>query len=180
MLADRSIEFKRESGEVGTESVGSDGLYEAAEVPGSGAVLLRTRVNTGDDLFALAVPGDETDLVQNIHSYSDLVARNWFASNGLDIEAVFESPGEISAVPSLAALRALEQSVSQITTDVQDDYNLNNINLFNDSYFADGSGIDQFLISNPVFINNGVINICLLYTSPSPRDATLSRMPSSA
>ena len=27
---------------------------------------------------------------------------------------------------------------------------------------------------------NGNIDICLLYTSPSPRDATLSRMPSSA
>ena len=26
----------------------------------------------------------------------------------------------------------------------------------------------------------GLSNICLLYTSPSPRDATLSRMPSSA
>ena len=26
----------------------------------------------------------------------------------------------------------------------------------------------------------GMINNCLLYTSPSPRDATLSRMPSSA
>ena len=26
----------------------------------------------------------------------------------------------------------------------------------------------------------GVVNRCLLYTSPSPRDATLSRMPSSA
>ena len=26
----------------------------------------------------------------------------------------------------------------------------------------------------------GASNICLLYTSPSPRDATLSRMPSSA
>ena len=26
----------------------------------------------------------------------------------------------------------------------------------------------------------GAINVCLLYTSPSPRDATLSRMPSSA
>ena len=25
-----------------------------------------------------------------------------------------------------------------------------------------------------------LINVCLLYTSPSPRDATLSRMPSSA
>ena len=29
-------------------------------------------------------------------------------------------------------------------------------------------------------ISNSVVCICLLYTSPSPRDATLSRMPSSA
>ena len=28
--------------------------------------------------------------------------------------------------------------------------------------------------------NSRIVNICLLYTSPSPRDATLSRMPSSA
>ena len=34
-------------------------------------------------------------------------------------------------------------------------------------------------ISNVVTSNTKVI-ICLLYTSPSPRDATLSRMPSSA
>ena len=27
---------------------------------------------------------------------------------------------------------------------------------------------------------HGYMNVCLLYTSPSPRDATLSRMPSSA
>ena len=36
--------------------------------------------------------------------------------------------------------------------------------------------ISKFLISN----NVGYSGICLLYTSPSPRDATLSRMPSSA
>ena len=29
-------------------------------------------------------------------------------------------------------------------------------------------------------LNKGILYICLLYTSPSPRDATLSRMPSSA
>ena len=29
-------------------------------------------------------------------------------------------------------------------------------------------------------INQEIYDICLLYTSPSPRDATLSRMPSSA
>ena len=27
---------------------------------------------------------------------------------------------------------------------------------------------------------DGIVDTCLLYTSPSPRDATLSRMPSSA
>ena len=31
----------------------------------------------------------------------------------------------------------------------------------------------------PITIDE-IVNTCLLYTSPSPRDATLSRMPSSA
>ena len=30
------------------------------------------------------------------------------------------------------------------------------------------------------FLTNNIFILCLLYTSPSPRDATLSRMPSSA
>ena len=34
-------------------------------------------------------------------------------------------------------------------------------------------------LPNQVSIQEG-FNVCLLYTSPSPRDATLSRMPSSA
>ena len=38
----------------------------------------------------------------------------------------------------------------------------------------DGKFIDQVGTYNPMLPN------CLLYTSPSPRDATLSRMPSSA
>ena len=31
-----------------------------------------------------------------------------------------------------------------------------------------------------IAMTNGNVDNCLLYTSPSPRDATLSRMPSSA
>ena len=33
---------------------------------------------------------------------------------------------------------------------------------------------------SPFFVPSTIINICLLYTSPSPRDRTRSRMPSSA
>ena len=42
---------------------------------------------------------------------------------------------------------------------------------------------DKYKIEcSPEGIQNilGIYDICLLYTSPSPRDATLSRMPSSA
>ena len=33
---------------------------------------------------------------------------------------------------------------------------------------------------SPMYYNSNILGSCLLYTSPSPRDATLSRMPSSA
>ena len=38
----------------------------------------------------------------------------------------------------------------------------------------------QIKIQDYLVKRNGKLGICLLYTSPSPRDATLSRMPSSA
>ena len=44
-----------------------------------------------------------------------------------------------------------------------------------ESCVAAGSGINVIVSTAGGFVNN-----CLLYTSPSPRDATLSRMPSSA
>ena len=51
--------------------------------------------------------------------------------------------------------------------------------------FKSGSGTWSFApqINLPIFdggVNRANLSICLLYTSPSPRDATLSRMPSSA
>ena len=43
------------------------------------------------------------------------------------------------------------------------------------------NGVNKFvLLAIPFFILSGHLMGCLLYTSPSPRDATLSRMPSSA
>ena len=42
-------------------------------------------------------------------------------------------------------------------------------------WFLDGQDL-----ANEGFISDDALRACLLYTSPSPRDATLSRMPSSA
>ena len=61
------------------------------------------------------------------------------------------------------------------------------ISLSNDNskvYLASGAYMQVFDVSNtssPVSISSfETLGTCLLYTSPSPRDATLSRMPSSA
>ena len=51
--------------------------------------------------------------------------------------------------------------------------------MFGYGVFAGEAGLDLFLCLGALLILWSMPG-CLLYTSPSPRDATLSRMPSSA
>ena len=60
-----------------------------------------------------------------------------------------------------------EQQVSEIAHDVRMDLNLH------DLY----KQVDQHIMN---YVNAAGIDNCLLYTSPSPRDLSTSRMPSSA
>ena len=48
--------------------------------------------------------------------------------------------------------------------------------------FLDRLGEQRYIMALKNLCDNGIVQPypCLLYTSPSPRDATLSRMPSSA
>ena len=50
--------------------------------------------------------------------------------------------------------------------------NTTSLQLFGKSYSGFGEALNENLVK--------LLENCLLYTSPSPRDATLSRMPSSA
>ena len=67
------------------------------------------------------------------------------------------------------------------------DYNYNLNSVINNVSVGDADGEPDLWsyslpggISGKFIINKSINEICLLYTSPSPRDATLSRMPSSA
>ena len=70
---------------------------------------------------------------------------------------------------------------------ITDENNLIEKVVFEDDYDFEGSGLGinrVYGVSFDTNLNytagNALSSICLLYTSPSPRDATLSRMPSSA
>ena len=54
------------------------------------------------------------------------------------------------------------------------------INTLLNDYLVDNILDDTNIFNNLNELKPGLINICLLYTSPSPRDGLLSRMPSSA
>ena len=60
-------------------------------------------------------------------------------------------------------------------------YSMNSLASFFVNYLSqNGVSYDLAQMTTDINTNNTSISTCLLYTSPSPRDATLSRMPSSA
>ena len=147
-----------------------------AEPPNSQAapdyVVINARVFTVDDdqplAEAFAVKGDRFIAVG-----SSIDIRN-MASSGteiIDAEGMTVTPGFIDAhshpsgagVNELVQVNADRRSVSEITSVLQERANIT----------PEGQWIRAFKYDDTKLA-------CLLYTSPSPRDRTRSRMPSSA
>ena len=73
-------------------------------------------------------------------------------------------------VPDIVAMKQTGQKITMLTAY---DYTMARI--------LDDAGVDTLLVGDSMaMVVQGHETTCLLYTSPSPRDATLSRMPSSA
>jgi hypothetical protein len=70
----------------------------------------------------------------------------------------------------------------EMVIDVYDYYAIYALNLFFNFFncIEDGDLINNFIKTVKEDIKQGHYILCLLYTSPSPRDGLLSRMPSSA
>ena len=86
-------------------------------------------------------------------------------------------------IEGMVTLNALDQTLPQLLSRIQRQvdmrYEINNgtLTVLPDSPEWRNYKIDYVNIARST---SSSVNICLLYTSPSPRDATLSRMPSSA
>ena len=74
--------------------------------------------------------------------------------------------------PSLEEIEPIIKSLQHTRYNVQEDYH--------ESKETEPFIVDGFILTTHRFSSTSRTIDCLLYTSPSPRDATLSRMPSSA
>lgn len=172
-IANANIRIKSLSGQSITTTTDNDGkfssnqlLESSAEDP-RGPYLLQIDLGNQNFLYSVATAESATsldpDTVQikvNIHPYSDLLIRNWFALQGEDIDSAFANNNPLGDLPSQEEIDAistellgiLRQALSK--SGVAEDFKL-----LNTDFDANGQGFDGFLDDSQVIINNNIINV---------------------
>lgn len=170
-FAESTIDIKARSGERSTATIGSNGRFSVDGVQGEGPFLLR--VNLGNDIYYYGISHavDAVSATQNVHAYSDIVIRNWFARSGLDIDASFNIVGPLSNLPTQTDVASINAAFNALVAPALEAYGLGTVDELQDvSFAADNRGVDQFLDQNPVIVDDGEITIVI--TDPETGTAT--------
>ena len=108
-----------------------------------------------------------------------IVIRSWRDDINASIEK-FRAEGKLRS--SLQAFVIMPYDMGSNFKPLMQKFEINLLNDYDDATDPKDTFADLMIVSEVDFnlVGNESLQICLLYTSPSPRDATLSRMPSSA
>lgn len=162
-FASNDVMLKAVSGERTTASIEPDGRFSAEAETANGPYLMRVDLGNGNAYYSVAhLTGEST--VQNIHAYSDVAIRNWFATQGLDIDATFDDGSAIAQLPTASEINAINGKVRDQVAGALASYGLGSTNLQNVVFSADDTGVDQFLDQNPILISNvdGNVSITII------------------
>lgn len=174
-IANADIQIKSLSGTTVTTSSDINGDFNSPELIESSASTPRgpylLRVDTGDDNYLYSIAHSEnstnTDsnsasIVINIHPYTDLIIRNWFAQNNYDIDIEFSNTDGITELPSSADIDAISNEFLAILENVLNENGApTDTNLLSSPFEIDGTGFDGFLDNSSVNINNNIINVII-------------------
>ena len=123
--------------------------------------------------------------IEDLEQYHDVLTPEQYAEELAKLTAVPEVVEPvIELTPHEQKIQVLEDKLDRGIADVDDSVlyhlltQLDTCQQGMDSRTAPFQNAREFTISE--YTQWNINNVCLLYTSPSPRDATLSRMPSSA
>ena len=181
-ITNLSVEAKSKSGKRQTTSVAANGSYKLRNTKNE-TYLLRTRPKNAAGkaardsgshyLYSIAHSNGSSLVRRNIHPFTDLIIRNWFATKGLDINNEFEKNSAITQLPTLQEVNAIESEIEGVIKQVLKDYGVNdNIDLLATPFSVNGQGFDKFLKRNPVVINNN--QITLIFNQPNGGTQSIS------
>ncbi len=152
-ITEQVISLKSPDGSISQTAVDELGRF-TIETTTADRYLLRADLGNDNYLYSVAHLTDPVANRKNIHSYTDLVARTWFADLGLDIDSVFASSAGIENFPDEQTISLIDTNVQAIVSDVMQAYGLADASLATDDFAANDTGVDRFLNENPVIIRD--------------------------
>ena len=101
-------------------------------------------------------------ITRNIHPYTDLIVRNWFAREGQDLDTAFAGTTAIASLPTQTAIDQIKDEIQGIVAQVLARNSVSNADLLSSPFNANNTGFDAFLDQSPVTINNNQITIIFI------------------
>ncbi|MCF6211192.1 MAG: hypothetical protein L3K24_11135 [Gammaproteobacteria bacterium] len=165
-IANATITVKSKSGATQSDISDANGKFKVGDLADDGPYLLRVDKGNEDFLYSVAHSNNTSTIRRNIHPYTDLIVRNWFKKQGLDLDAVFAGAGAITDMPTQAEVDDIKDEIHAIVAQVLDRNGVvaGDVDLLSTSFDADSTGFDGFLDNSSVVINND--QIAIIITDP--------------
>lgn len=167
ILAD-AVDIKSADGQRSRGLFGSAGRYLTDNTLGQGPWLVRADVAEGVSLYGISF-GD----IANINSYSDVIVRNWFLQQGVDVDAAFSADGAFDALPTEAGFNQDANDFFALYRLLFTRNAVDGAALLTGDFAADGQGIDRFLELNPIIIEDDFVSV--LITDPDRNTQSITR-----
>jgi hypothetical protein len=167
-IADAEVTIKSSTGTTVTTTTDRHGGFGSPEITEDsantprGPFLLRIVLSNGSYLYSIAhvenavtIDNDSEEITVNIHPFTDLVIRNWFAMQGLDIDNAFAG-GALDSLPSATEIEAISNEFLGILSEALNANSVSDVNDLLASPFVIGDEFDSFLDNSTVIINNQI------------------------
>jgi N-acetylneuraminic acid mutarotase len=154
-IANATISVKDKRGNKVSETTSQDGKYSVDVTSMTAPYLIKV-----GNLYSIATKSG----IANVHPFSDMIIRNWFNVQGLDVDSVFAGTGTMPSPPTEIEIATIELVVRQILTPYMSVANVDssNFNLITSPFNADHTGfdavLDTLIVTQPV-TPGGVVTI---------------------
>ncbi len=174
-IVSASITLKDKTGAIATAVTGTDGKY-TADVTGMTAPFLLTVPSGTSNLYSVAT----TTGTINIHPFTDLIIRNWYKVQGLDVNTVFNGAGALVATPTAAEINTIEAVIRQVLTQLLQSAGIDptQFNLLTTAFDANNTGFDNILARTQVAIAaGGQVTVTMVDPNTGTTGGTIIAMP---
>ena len=156
-LANTSVEIRGRQGKRTQAQTNVQGFYQIDVKDFQAPFLIRVK-NQEKELYSIANnPG-----TANVHPLSDLVVRNWFAFQQLNIKTLFEQSGELAQVPSADDIEALVAALQAILKLAYAEFAVpEQFHFVTSAFNADQTGFDRLLDFTFIHMQANVLQLGL-------------------